>query len=400
MIFKLTKNDKYLPFKVLFVMLTIQLILNLYLPGQWNNSWNGGIGVNFYEGIKGWEEVVFIHKDVSVFAGRVFTTKLLDLAYIILNIERLVSYIILSTLAYFISGIFLIKSSRKFTDDNLSISITVFIFFASFTNLFYQLNPLYTYDDPFQLMFIILGTYYLLNNNLVLLFIFGFLASYVRETTVFVFTGWIILSWFKHKSFKSSLFVTIALFISGVTYLIANHYTQIAIGVLDANKEYMTSSRNLHFLKGNFRSIVAIGSTLASFLNVFMFPIGILIINRKRVSKSVKQFIVAFIIVFSLNTPTVFLLAKARESRLFTLPMVFIWPVYGEILISWIKNINKRRSYYIPVVIGLIMYAGFFVLFCFEKNLEFSRFILIGSVILFLISNYMYNKYDQNGVEN
>lgn len=393
----LTRNNNFFLYRILFLMTSIQLLVNLFFPGSWNNEWSNSIGINILQGVAGWEGIVEVHKTITIFAGRVFTTYLLDFANSYLGISRLIAYITLSTIAFFLCGTYLIKICTVLKKSINVTALSVVLFYLTFTNLFHQMTPIYTYDDPFQLLFIMMGTYFVLKSNFFAVLICGFLASYVRETTVLIFPGWILLSWFQKKDFKRSFYIALSLFIAGIIYLIANHYTQSAVGVLKENIDYIVNERGLGFLRSNFRSLVATGSTIGSFLNVVLFPIGIIVIYRKRFSNEVSLFLIPFFVVFLINTPIVFTLAKTRESRLFTLPMVFLWPVYGDILISWVKNIRKYNSVLMPFIIGIFFYISFIVLLCFERNLEFSRFLLVFSHSLFLASNYIYNKNRLNG---
>lgn len=377
---------------LVIVMTILQLSVNVILPSQLNDNWSTGIKDRFAAGVERWEYEVNVHKTLSAFASRIFTTSILDFFKETLGIPYVVAYTMISALAYLLCGIVIVKISKHLKFSPGATALSVSLFYLNFANLFHQMRPIYTYDDPFQILFILLGTYAVLRKNVFVLLVSSFLASYVRESSVFIFPAWICLTWFRERSLKWTGAVFATLFISGIFYLIANHYTQIATGVLEANKEYMKNSRLAHF-KVNFGSLSMGIVSILSAVNMLLFPIGITVIHRKELFSRQKSWVYPFLIVLLINTPIIIGVTLARESRLFILPLIFMWPLFGPLLLSWLREIGSNKAVKTTFLIGCASYSLFVAAAILFKGLNiYARPLHIMAVMFFLLSNVIYTR--------
>ena len=97
----------------------------------------------------------------------------------------------------------------------------------------------------------------------------------------------------------------------------------------------------------NFQSPDYTIETLGSIFLVLGLPVYLFLIGKKELSesklfsKSARVFWVTLII----NTFIVILFTRARESRLFVLPLFFLWPVFASLFLDEMKLIFSKKNY-------------------------------------------------------
>ncbi|MGS0524018.1 hypothetical protein ACU8V7_01325 [Zobellia nedashkovskayae] len=66
--------------------------------------------------------------------------------------------------------------------------------------------------------------------------------------------------------------------------------------------------------------------------------------KRKNNDAWQNSFVYAFLLTLIINTPLVFMTAFARESRLFALPLLFIWPMFMQLFGSDLKPLFVKKN--------------------------------------------------------
>lgn len=96
--------------------------------------------------------------------------------------------------------------------------------------------------------------------------------------------------------------------------------------------------------ENQFRSVESIFS-LVSVLFIPLFFVYEKLKELKNENLLFIAFLKAFLLTFIINTFVVLITTKARESRLFVLPLFFLWPVFGHLLINPLKLFFHLNSY-------------------------------------------------------
>tara|TARA_B100000809_G_scaffold86057_2_gene84480 strand:- start:4691 stop:5389 length:699 start_codon:yes stop_codon:yes gene_type:complete len=149
----------------------------------------------------------------------------------------------------------------------------------------------------------------------------------------------------------------------------------------DQAKEFLNKNR-FGIYEKNFRNIGNITRTVLSFSSVCLFPIIILFIYKKsnNFSNSDKRLIDAFWLTLFINTGIILLSVYAEESRVFALPLLFIFPIFGKILVAIFQPSKAFFKFLIhPFRLGLIF---------------------LTSVLSWYAYNYLYSLTDINSSDN
>jgi hypothetical protein len=99
----------------------------------------------------------------------------------------------------------------------------------------------------------------------------------------------------------------------------------------------------MHF-EGNFRNLKFTAESVVSFILAIGFHTYILYCYTRRnlLSAIEKRFVAAFILVLAINTLVVILTTQARETRLFALPLVFLFPFLGKFILKEYQYLRTK----------------------------------------------------------
>jgi hypothetical protein len=209
-------------------------------------------------------------------------------------------------------------------------------YFLTFSIVFAFFPPIFSYDEPLQYCFLFLSILAVTNNNWIYYCVFFLLAMVARESSVFLFPGFIMiglglkvlptLTWS-----SSAIRKWILLFLPLPLYAI---YLLLFFWKTDLWIESSTlEGSRLECLNDNFGTLEKTIETLFYFLLVLAPGLYLLFVTRKKkVFTTVqKRFVQAFFISLLINTPVIMLATLARESRLFALPLIFLWALGGQL---------------------------------------------------------------------
>jgi hypothetical protein len=278
------------------------------------------------------------HQTLPDFKKRPLTTFLINQLSDLVNIHVSLAFVLINFTFTFLCGL-LIYSLAKIHGLTITESIwSVVFFFTSYTILLAYFIPLNTYDEPIQYFFILLSLI-ALRKRLSILFILCFsLAMIARENTILLLPGLFIFlldinssSFFseKIKLLKSIVLLTIPVVVYTGFLILFYHYNP---KILTATQEVMSLRFSLH--EKNFRDLENISRTFLSFSSVYLLPCFLLFLYHiKHPQQLIKNnWIKAFFITFLVNTVVVLVAVFAQESRVFTLPLLLIFPFFGKII--------------------------------------------------------------------
>ena len=104
------------------------------------------------------KEVYEFHKTVqAAFMKRPITTFLIEKIHQFFSIEIGTSFVVLNFSCLFLSSLLLFYLSKLLTKSTLKAYVNSLIFFLCFPIIFMFFVPIYTYDEPLQLVFIFAG---------------------------------------------------------------------------------------------------------------------------------------------------------------------------------------------------------------------------------------------------
>ena len=330
--------------------------------------------------------MVNYHKELPAFSRRPLTTILIETTSQLSGLSIGMSYIWMNYTLFFFSGVLLFWLAFKLTKEYWYSIFAMAAYFLTFSVLFAFFSPIYTYDEPLQYCLILLAFLALLNQRWLAYILCFTLATISRETSVLLLPAMVLffpvgsnssrLFWSKENLRKWLLIVT-PLFL----YLI---FLGIFLSQKDLLKgaETEVGDRFSCFLENFENQKNAVESIISIFLSLGTF-LYLLWVFLKNGSPSIleKKLINAFLLTFVLNTVVVLLLSFARESRLFALPLFFLWPLAGSLFLREIKIVFSLKLYYS----------------CF-KNWQYLFCLLLSIFINYLVSFKIYESfYDASG---
>lgn len=289
-----------------------------------------------------------LHSNHPAFAGRPLTSLLIKQLHDHVGLSFPVSFSAINFSLLFIAGVLLYFVARQHDITRRNALLSLPIFYVSFTILFSFFRSIDSYDEPIQYCLIFL-TLFLINKQKWLLGgIALFLALLARETTVFLFPA-LLLYFFKNQiplkifltskeGWKKIFFLLIPL----CAFLLAEQLILQEKNLSGGHVDYFVNNRFTHWrynIQNNqfaIETLVSIFLTLAPPLFLFMFH------KNRPSSPTERNARRAFLLTAIINTVIVLVSARAREARLFALPLVFLWPLLGKYASTMIAAIREN----------------------------------------------------------
>jgi hypothetical protein len=277
--------------------------------------------------------IVHYHETHPVFAGRPLTTGLIEAVHHLSGMGYGSAFVIVEGLLLVVLGYSIYLLSYQLTKNETAAIAFIVVFFTSYTVLFAFFASIYTYDEPLQYIGICWSLLLLLRQSWFVSGLMILVSLWARETTVIILPAiaWYIVA---TRPVRENIFsryvvyrVLMVCVIPVVVYVVSLLGWLDSLGMLRSSQDYLQHERfaNLQF---NFQNqSFTIESLLAPVLTV-AWPIIIYFFAwpHIRIPRIWRQMAM---ITFVLNTPIVLFTAYARESRLFALPLIFVWPAVG-----------------------------------------------------------------------
>lgn len=351
------------------------------------------------------------HQEFAPFARRPLTSLLIEGSSGIFGITLGESFVLVNLLLLFFSGLLVYILSIALSASKGQALFNQVSYFLTFSILFAFFPPVFSYDEPLQYCLIMLGILALIREKwLYYVFIFLF-ATITRESTLFLVPGLaIVFSGFSLKaknmwsmSVKRKLLL---LFVPLPLYFI---YLGIFLWTTDIWKE--TSEVAANRLSCYFQNFGTYASSVESIVSFFLvLGPGLYFLymsNKPKIFTALeKKYIQAFLLAVVINTPIVMVATLARETRLFALPLIFLWPMAGQLfgkellsLLRVIGYLNGLKDWRFWLLLGFSCYINYLVSFKIyvpsfpPKDNFFNEYLFI---LLFIVSvHFLINIFDK-----
>lgn len=341
------------------------------------------------------------HQEFAPFARRPLTSSLIETTAQVFDIPLGKAFVWVNFVFLFLSGVLLYVLSRK-CKANLKQGLgNMMVYFLSFSVLFSFFPPVFSYDEPLQYCLILLALWAFVQLRWLFYVLFFTLAVICRETSVLLLPA---LFFFcprladeqkpphTHLKRYAVLFLPLLLYGVFIGYYLETH------DLWGATQHEMSSRfgcflENFENTKNTLESLTSLFLSLGPFLYLTY-----VVLKRKTVSAFDKKWLHGFLLTVALNTPLVFLTSFARESRLFALPLFFLWPVFAQFFSKELRPLIAKNTYtnfvkkprYVLVFLGLTLLN---YLFCFQvyqklglgENNYFTEYLF---VLLLLLSTH------------
>ncbi len=316
------------------------------------------------------------HAELPPFARRPLTTLLMYGFIGLLGLKAGYAFIFVNFSLLALSGYLLYRLSLTLKASRRQAIINMLMYFGSFSILFAFFPPVFTYDEPLQYCFLFIALNYYFSGNRFRFVLFFSLALIARETSILLLPALLYLENRRVKWLSASIFIkrnylvfTPVLFYT--IYLAIFMYANNLFG--DASTEmtrrWSCFLENFESEKNILESVVSIHFTLSFFALITLFP--------KKKKHQFSNLVIAFWITALINTPIVILSAFARESRLFALPLLFIWPIFAQffypsLVQNWKNFLSRPLSYktFMATLFVLCFFGNYY--FCYKIYSDFG----------------------------
>ncbi len=242
------------------------------------------------------------------------------------------------------------------------------------TALFAYFPPIYTYDEPMQYLFLLLAIGAMVKRNTFAFVLWLSLAMLARESSVILFPSLLWLYFYRARShpegkwnsaamLRAALAFLAPLLVYGLFLWIYLPYT----GTLDDSQRDLMG--RFSFFDMNFADGDMSGESLSFAFLAMGLPVFLLLryALRPACTTENKKWIKAMLIGLVLNTAVVLVATKAREARLFVLPLLLVMPLLGT---AWRSEIGQHGGFaklvgtlrHWPYALAFVFFAGIVVL--------------------------------------
>ena len=311
----------------------------------------------FHGGGEGLAQAVELHNTFPAFARRPLTTQAIYVVMHILGCSATIGFIIVNFVFLFLNGILLYFLSFYKNKNEKQSLFNMLIYYTSFSVLFSFFAPIYTYDEPIQYFCLLCAMLFLEKSSSFLMslfaFIFLFLSLVTRETSILLFPALYFFSldknaqadfdFFDIKTYLKVINIPKSLIFSlaFALYLLFNHYFFGGLPI-ETDRDaawHLNVSSTAHIIE-----------SVCSGLLVLALPLAVLLKSTWRKQNKINQNIFFFIgITLIVNTLFTYGFSFARESRIFALPLLLLFPIASDVfesLQSAFLNIENLKSFF------------------------------------------------------
>jgi hypothetical protein len=341
------------------------------------------------------------HKIQPAFAKRPLSTFLIEKLSLITNCQLGSSFVFVNFFFLFLSGYLLYKLSMQIVSNSQFSYLNMLAFFLCFSNVFAFFTPVYTYDEPLQFAFLFLSFIFLRKKKWTLYLLAFSISLIARESAILLIPGLLYLyvskeekfclkNYFSKEGLYKSLLIVTPVFIYFIYLYIFITHTDIV-----ASSKSDFTSRFEHFYD-NFKNKNRSIESIFSFFLIYLIPLYLLfVLYIKKIKIAHKKYLIAFFITLIINTIIVYSTTKAREVRLFVIPLFFLWPIFSNLFLSEIKILFDTKIYKIHfknwkfivsfliifVINYLISYKIYWFSFVSQKSNYFNEYLFISILL-------------------
>ena len=325
-------------------------------------------------------EVYLFHKTgQAAFMKRPITTYLIEKIHQFFSIEIGTSFVVLNFSCLFLSSLLLFYLSKQLTKSTLKAYVNSLIFFLCFPIIFMFFVPIYTYDEPLQLVFVFAALIAFFNQKNILFLCLFTISVFVRESSLILIPALFVL---KFPTVRlNTIFSVVKANLMHVLFLVSPaivYFGAIKIYVNYFNIQQVEAQENAirwMCLLQNFESDKSVFESIAAFFLVLLIPVYFIVTTKatELFTSKHKGLVKAFIITLVVNTLIAYSMTKVREARILMLPLVFLWPVFSAVFFSKIKIFFISKNW-IKFLKNPIIVLSFLVLLCFNYYLAFVKY--------------------------
>lgn len=236
---------------------------------------------------------------------------------------------------FFLSGLLIRALALSAGSGGLQASIAQAAFHLSPTVLCAWFDPMYTYDEPLQYAAFLAALLAAMCRQNILAVLAMAVSLIAHETSAFLLPAFLLLPNTSWKLRWTLAAAPIALFI---LFLIV--FLPSAGIASDSAHDALLRLETLAF---NFSSPAMAAETIGYLLMTLLLP-TVLLLRTNRDGTSQPWLMRAFWIALVLNTAAVLVAAKAREARVFALPLLLGWPLLGAAISAQLDRLGGLRA--------------------------------------------------------
>ncbi len=342
------------------------------------------------------------HKTQPDFKKRPITTFLIEFVANVFELRIALAFVVVNFLFLFLCGFLIYYLAKLYSLSHSESMLSALFFYCSFSVLLAYFIPIATYDDPIQYFFILLSFIALKQRQLIFFSLSFTIAIIARESSIILLPGIVlfILDIDFSKVFQEKIKIMKRLVVEAFPVIF---YFLFLVWFYSENPEIYEESKN--YLKENrfgvyeknFRNIGNFIRTFLSFSSVMLLPISLLIIFKKE--RFNNRLTNAFWLTVVLNTGVVLLSVFAEESRVFALPLLILFPIFGGYLVKvkFSENFIRYIIVYkrlVPLVLVTVV-SYFFYEFLYgltDLNSEENFYVEYNTLAALIVGIIIYNK--------
>lgn len=290
------------------------------------------------------------HQEFAPFARRPLTSMLIEGVSSVFGTTLGEAFVLVNFLLLYICGLLVYSTSLRLNGSTKQALFNLLFFFSSFSILFSFFPPVFTYDEPLQYCLLFLTLLSLYSNRWGFYVLSFFLALVARESSAFIFPGIVVIGLgsglvsVQDRSYQEIrkwmlLLLPLVLYAG---YLVLFFWFA---DLWDQTTE--VESSRLQCIIDNFGTFARTVETVFSFILV-LGPVSYLLFIAQRnmhFNGMQKRYIRAFFLALIINTPIVMLATLAREARLYALPLIFLWPLIGQMFGAELALMCRPKLY-------------------------------------------------------
>ena len=299
------------------------------------------------------------HRSLPVFAARPLTSGAVAVLSRWTGADETRVLALLNPLLMAISACLIYALALSWGADPKGAWVSTALYLFSFTNLFAFVPPIYTYDEPLQVVTMLAACWCLprpgvLGQNTgalpavpsynipyaLLAGLWMGLSLWARESGLLLFPALAGLYLpYASKQERMGLGITLLVAVGGLVL------GRLATGPTTSSGDLWQWQARFSNLQANFRNTDYTVETLVGIFLVLAWPLVLL----RRLLGKLRFFTLGLVASLVVNTFIVLFMAKAREARLFALPLLLIWPLLG------LRRYNLQGFKWQPSPVALLL---------------------------------------------
>ncbi|MBK8612163.1 MAG: hypothetical protein IPN85_01510 [Flavobacteriales bacterium] len=321
----------------------------------------------------------------TAFIRRPLTTWCMD-GVAAIGVPSPLAFMLCGFVLFMVAGVLVYRAARSIGADQRQATTAQVLFHLAPTVLFAYFAPIYSYDEPLQYVLLLIAlASFAAGRSWAFILAFA-LALVARESSLLLLPSIAYLALSGERTFSLTKARWRTLLVLGAPVVLYAAFLALYLDHvgMDHGAEAEMGSR-MSLFDENFKNGDTAGESLSFLflaLGLPLFLIGRYVLGPA-CPASHKQQVRAMLIALLVNTAVVLVATKAREARLFALPLVLVFPLLGH---AWQAEMARHQ--------------GFFGLFRFLRRWDLAMFFLFAGSLVVLVSDHLFVLSDGVASEN